>query len=196
MDALGIETVPTGDQYILYCFNFYKLCNCNSNDMQTYCFATKQMAQEAYLTIQFFIGKWYRGYHGGELGTGLKRCEPTYYGVIPPNAIGQRLFTKINDEELMNAQGHNIKITKLIQNSNELNKHICVVTRNLSGLPRGMYDEHMLAVLRVMGLSPRIKRQTFTLNPFKYNYIETDEATIRKMKLVVKTVVVSLTKLD
>jgi hypothetical protein len=190
MDALGIQTVPAGEQYILYGLNFNKLCTDMSNTMQTFYFSTKEMAQEVYVTLQYFLGNWERGYHGGELGSGLRRCDPDYIGVIPPNAIGAHLLTKINDEDLMNPRGNVVRISTLVQRSNELNKHVCVVTRNPTGLPKGMYDEHMLAVLRQIGLPPRIKRQTFTLNPFKYDYVETDEDTVRKMRLVVRTVVV------
>ena len=189
METLAIETIPAGDQYILYRFNYNKLCTKNApNAMQTYYFATKEIAQEAFLTIQYFIRRWDRGYHGGELGTGLRRCDPYYLGDIPPAAIGRSLFTKINDEELMNSCGQIIKISTIVARSNDINKHLCVLTRNPTGLPKGMYDEHMLAVLRAMGLPPRIRRKN--RNPFKVDYVETDEATVRENKLVVKTVVV------
>jgi hypothetical protein len=192
LSDLKLETIPAGEQYVLYAFNFSKLCDDmpGRSTMKPYYFATKEMAKEAYVTMQYFIQNWDRGYHGGELGSGLRRCDPKYVGVIHPAAIGSSLFTKINDEELMNPRGHIVKISTLTERSNELNKHLCIVTRNPTGLPKGMYDEHMLAVLRVMGLPPRIKRTTFSLNPFKSDYVETDEATVRKMRLVVRTVVV------
>jgi hypothetical protein len=180
---LQITTIPAGEQYILYGFKFFKLM-ARLNTMQTFYFATKKMAQEAYVTVQYFIYNWDRGYHGGELGSAIRKWDPYCIGVVTPNAISASIFTKINDEELMNQQGHIIKMSTLVQRSNELNKHICVVTHNPTGIPKG-YDEHMLAVLRLIGLPPRIKRPTFTLNPFKYDYVETDENTVRKMGLVI-----------
>lgn len=140
LSDLKLRTIAAGEQYILYGMNVSKLCD---SAMKTYNFATKEMAQDVYVTLQYFIYNWDRGYHGGELGSGIRRCDPDYIGVIPPNAIGARSFTKINDEQLMNQRGHVIKISTLVHRSNELNKHICVLTRNVTGLPKGMYDEHM-----------------------------------------------------
>jgi hypothetical protein len=184
MDTLGIKNVPAGEQFVLYGMNVSKLCDSmlGHNTMQTLYFPTWEMARDVYVTLQYFIINWDRGYYGGELGSGVRRCEPTIVGVVPVSAIGSRLFTKINDEEMMNQGGGVILVSSLFNRSNELNKHTCNVTNKL--LPKHMYDEHMLAVLRCTGFSPRIKRQRFTLNPFKYDYIETDETTVRKMGLV------------
>ena len=184
MDNLGVQTISNGKQYILYCMNVSKKCDSmpGDNTMQTFFFPTKQMAQEVYVTLQYFISKWDRGYDGGELGSGIRRCDPQYIGVVPSQAIGARLFTKLSEDQLINAEGGIVNIASLVLRSNELNKHIY---NNVTHLPKGFYDEHMLAVLRVTGFPPRIKRNTFSLNPFKYKYVETDENTVRKMGLVI-----------
>lgn len=198
LNSLGIETVAAGEQYILYGFWFIEYGD-KTFKRKKYYFATKEMAKEAYITIQYYIciyDRCLRNY-GGELwvvsggGYGVQWPYRYYMGEsIHPDVISAQLFTKINDNELMNPTGQIMKISMLIKNTNDLNKHLCVLTRNPCDLPRGMYDEHMLVVLRIMGLPLRIKRQTFSLNPFKKDYVKTDEATARKLKLVVKTVVV------
>ena len=184
MDALGINIIPAGEQYELYCFNISKLCTNAPGYMRTFYFPTREMAKDAYITMQYFIICWDRGYDGGELGSGTRRCDPTTVGVVPVNAIGSRLFTRLNDEELINQSGGRVRTLSLIKISDELNKYPCHVKHTC--LPKGMYDENILAVIRYIGFPPRIKRQTFTLNPFKYDHVETDENTVRKMGLVMQ----------
>ena len=188
MDILGVSPVSKGEQYVLYYMSVSKKCDSmpGNNTMQTFYFPTKEMAMEVYVTLQYFIYTWDRGYDGGELVTGhSRRYQPQHIREIPQKAIGTMIFTKINNDELMDAQGNTIKISTISQRSNELKKHICNVIRK--NLPKGFYDEHMLAVLRVTGFPPRIKRTTFSLNPFKYDYVETDERTVRNMRLVLTT---------
>ena len=186
MDTLGIKPVPASEQFVLYGLNVSKKCDSmpdnNSNSMQTFYFPTYEMAREVYVTLQYFIINWDMGYHGGELGSGVQRCEPTTIGVVPINAIVPMLFTKMNAEELSNQRGGITRISTIVNRSNELNKHTCHVTHK--NLPTGMYDEHMLAVLRLTGFSPRIKRTKISFNPFNYDYVETDENTVRKMGLI------------
>ena len=188
MDTLGLKIIPAGEQYMLYGLNISKLCDSmpGCNTMRTFYFSTWEMARDAYITLQYFIINWDRGYHGGELGSGVRRGDPFTVGEVPINAIGSRLFTRLNAEELINQTGGIVRPLDLIKIWNELNTHTCNVKHTF--LPKGMYDENILAVIRYIGFPPRIKRQTFSFNPFKYDYDETDENTVRQMGLVVKTV--------
>jgi hypothetical protein len=170
MDSLGIEIIPSQEQYILYNVDCSKLCDSmpGRNTMKSIFFPTLEMANNVFLTLFYFIRNFYRGYDGGELAYG----------------IGKSLFTKINDNELMNGQGKTINIAFFVERSQKLMKLKCIV--NNKDLPKDFYDEYMLAVLRYTGFLPRIKRTKFTLNPLKYKYVETDEKTIREMGLIIK----------
>jgi hypothetical protein len=169
MDTIGIEIVPSSEQYILYNLDHSKLCDSmpGRNTMRSIFFPTLEMANNVRSTLLYFIINFDRGYHGGELARG----------------IGKSLFTKINDEQLMNSSGQTINILSFVERTQELMKYKCN-----NNLPKYYYDEFMLVVLKHSNFLPRIKRTEFTLNPFKYKYVETDEKTIRKMGLVVVSV--------
>jgi hypothetical protein len=184
MNTFDVQIIEsTQDQYILYGLNYSKLMDSmpGKNTMITIYFPSLELAQNVYLTLQYFMHNWYRGYHGGEMGSGIRRCDPQYIGVIPEKAIGKKIFTKINNETMMNSNGYTINISSFVNRSEELKKY----PFNLQKLPKGKYDEFTLAVLRITSFLPRIKREKFTLNPFKYDFIETDENTVRKMRLVI-----------
>jgi hypothetical protein len=226
MDNLGIQKVNSQEQYIIYYIYFSKFIDSMpcKNTMKPFYLPTLDMAQNVYITLQYFIHNWDRGFDGGELETGLRRCDQVILGNIPKETIRKSLFTKINNNLLMDSQGITINIPNFIEMSTELMKYKCNLRLQNKGVPfklasprhssslhsqtlekkymkceqserhvvaeggilKGFYDEYMLAVLRHTDFLPRIKRTTFTLNPFSYNYIETDEKTVRKMGLVIK----------
>lgn len=126
------------------------------------------MANNVLSTLAYFMNNFDRGYKGGELVRG----------------IGKSIFTKINDNQLMNSQGQTINIAFFVERSQELMALRCNLKNK--DLPKDFYDEYMLAILRYTGFLPRIKKTNFTLNPFKFKYAETDEKTVRKMGLVIK----------
>ena len=190
MDTIGCEITHSQEQYILYGLNFTKKCSSHERSTTIWLPSLKD-TQNVFLNLQYFIWKWDRGYDGGEIGDGIPRNYPRYIGVIPDRAIGRRLFTKINNETIMDSQGITINIQDFVKKSKDLQSKICNIryepNKNTwyDHLPKGKYDEYMLSVLKYTGFPPRIKRTTFSLNPFSYDYIETDEETIRKMGLVI-----------
>ena len=65
---------------------------------------------------------------------------------IPAGGDQYVLYGFNYDDELMAPLGRIIKISTIVEMSVELNKHICVVTRNPTGLPRGMYDLSLIHI--------------------------------------------------
>jgi len=164
----GIMEIVPGyrEQYILYNVDYSKLCDSmpGKNTMTSIFFPNLEMTNNVRNKLSYFMRNFDRGYHGGELARGY----------------GKSLFTKINDNELMNSGGQTINIPLFVERTQELMKYKCN-----NNLPKYYYDEFMLVVLKYTNFLPRIKRST--LNPFKYKYMETDEKTIREMGLVVKS---------
>lgn len=89
-----------------------------------------EMANNVHNTLSYFIYNFNRGYHGGELAHG----------------IGKSLFTKSNDNELINGRGQTINIFISLDRSQELMKH-----KYNSSSPKYYYNEYMLSVLRYTG---------------------------------------------
>jgi hypothetical protein len=168
MDNLGIEKVSSQEQYIIYIVSYSKINACMRNRVRI-SFPTLEMANNVIKTLSYFIHNWDCGYHGGEV-------------LFQPN---RGLFTKINDNLLMNSQGDTINISNFVERSKELMKYKYKYNLWALGTHKGFYDEYTLAVLRNLDFLPRIKRTSFTFNPFSYNYIETDEKTVREMGLVI-----------
>jgi hypothetical protein len=175
----GIKTIDNSNsiQYIIYGFNYSKLCD---NNMTTFLFPTKELATNAFLTIQHFLHYFNMCYDGGELGSGRRRCDRYYLDEVLDAAIGARIFTTLDNDTIIGHQGHEINIKNFVNASNDLMKY-----QYNNKLYTGKYDEFTLAVLRYMKLKPRIKRTSFSFNPFKPDYKETDEKTIRQMKLII-----------
>jgi len=184
MEQLGIETVQLQEHYLLFVFNYTKLCSesGSNNPIISSYFPTLEMAEDVYLALEYFIYNWDRGFDGGELGSGVRRGDAyKWYGVVPPNAIGSRLFIKLDENTLINGQGITLDIPNFVAKTTDLNKN----KRTKPLRNKEQYDEYLLSVLRWTKFPPRIKRQSFSFNPFKYDFVETDEATVRKMRLVV-----------
>ena len=70
MDTIGIEIVPSSEQYILYNVDHSKLCDSmpGRNTMRSTFFPTLEMANNVRSTLLYFIINFDRGYHGGERG--------------------------------------------------------------------------------------------------------------------------------
>ena len=181
MEQLGVQKIPIAqEQYKLYYFNFSHKCD---SQMPAYFFPTKVLAEKAFLALQYFLHFWYRGLDGGELWTGLIQGDPIYLGDIPPKAIGFRFFIKMENLLVSNCGNYTIYYPAFVEICTDLNKYKWNGT--LGCVHR--YDEFTLAVLRYVKLRPRIKRSgwwMWALKPFKHDYVETDESTVRQMGLV------------
>jgi hypothetical protein len=182
MDTLGIKKISSPDQYVLFGVYFSKKMDSmpGNNTMKCLYFPTLEMAKDVYLTLQHFIWNFNRGYNGGELRNGLRVFGQEILGEVPYGAIDTTLFTQINDEQLLSSNGYMMNIPTFVERSKQLMNHVC----NLRNQTIPNYDEHFLTVLRITGFLPRIKRTNFTFNLWAYDYIETDEKTVREMGLV------------
>jgi len=179
MDTLGIKKIYSQEQYVLFGIYFRKRMN---NTMKCFYFPTLEMAKDVYITLQYFMSYWDRGYDGGELSSGLRGWGQEIVGEVPYGAIDTIIFTQINDEQLLSNLGYMMNIHNFVDRSKQLMNHRCNL--RIKPIPKYFYDEHLLTVLRITGFLPRIKRTKFTFNLFAYDYIETDEKTVREMGLV------------
>lgn len=182
MDTLGIERISSQEQYILFGIYCCKRMYSDENIMKCFYLPTLEMAQDVYITLQYFFSNWNRGLYGGELRSGLRRWDQEKIGEVPYGAIETIIFTKINDEQLLSSQGYMIDILNFVERSKQLMNHRCNL--RTKSIPKNFYDEHFLTVLRLVGFSPRIKRTKFIFNPFIDDCIETDENNVRQMGLV------------
>jgi hypothetical protein len=141
MDNLGIEIISTHEpreQYILYNVDYSKLCDSmpNTNTMKRIFLPTLEMANNVRSSLSYFICNFDRGYRGGELARG----------------IGKSMFSRVNDDELMNSSGHQINVHIFVQRAQELRKY-----KYNNNLPKYYYNEYMLTVLRYTILLPIMK---------------------------------------
>lgn len=155
------------NQALIYCVYYSKKQDSmpHNNTMKILYFPSKEMAEAVYDTLAYFMTHWDKGYDGGELFHGVKRV----------------VCTQIDDDRLVeNSTGNIVSIASITNNFNLL----APLKRNFP-LEKHVYDEYMLAVLRMTGFAPRIEKcKCIKLFPFLYSYKETDEVTVGKMGLV------------